>query len=76
MKNLYAEMTRYGVTTSDIKTVLNCTDKTARSKMNGKSDLSIDDAFKIRDAFFPGMRLEYLFAPDEELERTDKRNSN
>lgn len=66
MKNFRAEMARYGVTTADVRAVLNCTDKTARSKIAGKAELTVGEAFALRDAFFPGIRLEYLYAKDEE----------
>ena len=66
MKNFRAEMMRYGVTTADVQAVLNCTDKTARSKINGRTDLTVSEAFALRDAFFPGIRLEYLYAKDDD----------
>lgn len=62
MSNLMAEMTRYGVTILAIQRVLGCTEKTVRNKINGVSEFSIIEAFKIRDTYFPGMTLEYLFA--------------
>ena len=66
MNNLMAEMARYGVSNADIQAVLSCTDKTAKSKVTGNSEFSISEAFKVRDAFFPGMRIEYLFAHTKE----------
>lgn len=65
MKNLLAEMTRYGVTISDIRQAISCADSTARSKTD-KGTFTIGEAMKIRDTFFPGLRLEYLFANDDE----------
>ncbi len=61
MNNLAAEMTRFGVRYVDLQTLLCCTDKTVQNKINGKTEFSVGEAFKIRDTFFPGMRLEYLF---------------
>ena len=68
MKNLSAEMTRFGVTNSDIQTVLSCSRKTVINKLNDSTEFSVSEAIKLRDALFPGLRLEYLFAnPDEAL---------
>lgn len=63
--NLKAEMVRNGISTEMIRAVINKTDKTTRDKINGKSDLYLSEAVKIRDELFPGMSLEYLFAPAE-----------
>lgn len=65
MKNLAAEMARFGVNNSDIQVLLGCTDKTVRNKLNGLTEFSVAEALKIRDAFFPGIRIEYLFGKDD-----------
>ena len=65
MKNLSAEMARYGVSNNDIQSLLSCTDKTVRNKLNGVTEFSFGEAMKIRDTFFPGIRLEYLFSPSD-----------
>lgn len=65
LSNLKAEMVRYGISTEMVRAVINKTDKTTRDKINGKSDLYLSEAMKIRDELFPGMSLEYLFAPNE-----------
>lgn len=69
MRNLSAEMARYGVTNADIQRLLSCTDKTVRNKIGGMSEFSISEAFKIRDTFFPSLREEYLFSSADEKER-------
>ncbi len=69
MRNLSAEMARYGVTNADIQRLLSCTDKTVRNKIGGMSEFSISEAFKIRDTFFPSLRVEYLFSSADEKER-------
>lgn len=66
MNNLKAEMARYGVTTADICRVLNCSERTVRSKLTGESVFSFPETLKIRNAFFIGYRLEYLFASDDD----------
>lgn len=62
MGNLLAEMARYGVKVADIQELIACTDKTVRNKISGTTDFSVHEAIVIRDFFFPGMRIEYLFS--------------
>ncbi len=62
MRNLSAEMARYGVSKEDLRMLLSCTDKTVNNKLNDTTEFSISEAMKVRDKFFPGMRLEYLFS--------------
>ena len=69
MRNLSAEMARYGVTNADIQRLLSCTDKTVRNKIGGMSEFSISEAFKIRDTLVPSLRVEYLFSSADEKER-------
>ena len=64
MRNLMAEMARYGVSNLDIKNLLNCSDRTVTNKLTGETEFSISEATKIRDTYFEGYKLEYLFAPD------------
>lgn len=60
--NLKAEMARIGVTSADISRVVRKTDRNIRDKISGKGDFTLSEITSIRDAFFPGMSLEYLFA--------------
>lgn len=69
MRNLLAEMTRYGVGISQIRSVIDCSESTAKNKLYEKTAFSFPEALKIRDAFFPGFRLEYLFASDNDDKR-------
>ena len=62
MKNLQAEMKRHGIRNAQIQRVLGCSEKTARNKMSGVTQFTVEEAITIRDAFFPGMRIGYLFA--------------
>ena len=62
LKNLKAEMERHDVTVDDIRLLINKTDRCVRDKVNGKTGFTFSEALKIRDAFFSGMSLEYLFA--------------
>lgn len=65
MRNLSAEMARYGVSNMDIQALLGCTRKTVTNKLSDNTTFSVGEAIKIRDAFFPGLRIEYLFARAE-----------
>jgi len=65
MKNLEAEMTRYGVSIADIQTAIHCrSEKTVRNKVHGKTKFSVFEALDIKNRFFPGFSVDYLFAPD------------
>lgn len=73
MRNLSAEMARYGVRNVDIQNLLSCTDKTVKNKIDGVTEFSVAEALKIRDTFFPGLRVEYLFATADEMKEERKR---
>ena len=64
MNNLKAEMARYGVSERDIQNLLECSINTVRNKLNGSTDFSFPESIKIRDHFFVGYSLEYLFADE------------
>ena len=61
MDNLRAEMKRHGVSVPDVATLIGCSEKTLRSKISGSADFTYSEAKKIRDSYFPAMRMEYLF---------------
>lgn len=61
LRNMKAEMIRNHITTEMVMKVIGRSDKTTRSKINGKSPLHLNEAIKIRDTLFPGMDIEYLF---------------
>ena len=65
MKNLQAEMSRRGVSISDIKNLLGRSERTVKNKLYGKTDFTFPECIKIRDVFFDGIRLEYLFSSDD-----------
>lgn len=62
--NLRAEMARCGVTVADISKVAHKTDRSIRDKIGGRGDFTLTEIYAIRDAFFTGMSLEYLFERD------------
>ncbi len=68
MRNLSAEMARYGVSNMDIQSLLGCSSKTVTNKLSDNTAFSVSEAIKIRDTFFPGLRIEYLFAQANELQ--------
>ena len=69
LQNLRAEMARCGVSTEDIAKAIEKSDRSVRDKLCGKYVFTLPEGVKIRDQFFPGMALEYLFA------KSDDRNS-
>lgn len=60
--NLRAEMARYGISTADFARVTGKTERSIRDKISGKRDFTLPESAAIRDAFFPGLKLEYLFS--------------
>ena len=66
MNNLKAEMVRSNVSNYDIQRILGCGERTVRSKISGESEFTFPEVLRIRDTYFPGMRLEYLFAADRD----------
>jgi len=38
------------------------------NKLSDNTAFSVSEAIKIRDTFFPGLRIEYLFAQANELQ--------
>lgn len=62
LQNLKAEMTRRSVGSSDIGRVIGKSTRTATDKVSGRYPFTINEAKTIRDAFFQGMDLEFLFA--------------
>ena len=67
MRNIEKEMPRFNVTYFDLQSVLGCSEKTVRNKLNGITDFTYSEVKKVRDGLFPGMSLEYLFDDDKSL---------
>ena len=65
--NLNAEMVRRGVTPVAIANIIGKTEKSTRAKLAGKYPFTLSEAKKIRDTYFLGYDLDYLF---EQTERT------
>lgn len=62
--NLRAEMSRNGVKQTDIAKLLGVREVTVSKKMNGKSAFDINEAFLIKETFFPDLTIDYLFSDD------------
>lgn len=62
LNNLSAEMKRNGLNSVNIASVIGKSDKAVRDKISERSQFDVYEAMNIRDKFFPGMTLEYLFA--------------
>lgn len=65
-KNLRAEMARERVTIGAVADLIGRTRDTVANKIDGDSNFTIEEAQEIRDKFFPGLTLEYLFAKEAE----------
>lgn len=64
--NLRAEMARKNIKVMVIAQALSISYDTMSNKINGKSDFTRAEIFKIRDEFFPDLTLEYLFETEEQ----------
>ena len=70
--NLKAEFVRKGLDpVTSVSSTLNCTDKTARNKLDGKTDFSVPEAISIVNRFFEKDRFEiaYLFSNVQQTRR-------
>lgn len=62
--NLKAEMARKGISQKEIAMFLHIHENSMSSKINGYSPISIEEAFKIRNKYFPNFDLQYLFSKE------------
>ena len=65
-------MTRKRISRRDVAELLGVTYRTIHSRFNGESEWTLSECLKIRDTYFPDMRLEYLFTADEKQSRKNK----
>lgn len=65
LANLKFEMGRKSITNQMIANELGLRIQAVILKVNGKTEFKFSEAAKVRDKFFPGMRLEYLFNPEK-----------
>lgn len=59
--NLDAELAKKGIKRKDLAWVFKGRVATVSEKLNGKTPILIDEAFKIQEAHFPEMEVGYLF---------------
>ena len=65
-KNLNAEFVRIGISPHvGVAVSLNCSERTARNRLNGKTQFSIFEAVKIKEKYFPELTVDYLFESDK-----------
>ncbi len=62
LRNLKAEMARHGIKTIDLQRAISKTDRCIRDKISGRAVFTLSEAMKIRDTYFKGLDLDYLFA--------------
>lgn len=60
--NLRAEMARQRVTIQGIADAIGVGRDSASQKLSGKTQITLAEAFKIEEAYFPGSDVRYLFA--------------
>lgn len=63
--NLEAEMKRKGIIRSDVAVLLGVSYRTIHSRFNGETEWRYRECVKIRDRYFPGMDLGYLFTEEK-----------
>lgn len=61
LANLAVEMKMKKVTQTQIAEALKITNFSVWKKINGKTDFTASEMFKIQDTFFPDKDLRYLF---------------
>lgn len=64
-RNLEAEMVRNGIYRKDLAKLLNVRYATVVQKLNGRYKFNLDEAFDIKNSYFPNFSIEYLFSTDE-----------
>lgn len=60
-KNLSAEIARTGITQKAIAEYLGIHENSISNKISGKSSFTVEEAFQIKEHFFPNCELKYLF---------------
>lgn len=65
MRNLEAEMMRRHVRVENIANLLSKSTRTVVDKIKGRYPFTLPEVFKVRNTYFPGMTIEYLFAEDD-----------
>jgi len=61
-------MLKKNITVSDIAKTLQKRRSTVGDKINGRYRMHVDEAFAIKDAFFPESSIDYLFDSSDQTE--------
>lgn len=64
--NLRAEMARSKIEIKDLMEVTGKSRAGVSNNLNGKGSFSVTESINIRNKFFPGLSIDYLFEPDTE----------
>lgn len=64
--NLRAEMARGNIGIGQMAKALHISRDTMARKLAGRSPLNLDEAFRMRDQFFPSCSIEALFREERE----------
>lgn len=64
--NLRAEMARWNIGIGQMAKALHISRDTMARKLAGRSPLHLDEAFRMRDQFFPSCSIEALFREERE----------
>lgn len=65
--NLDAELARRGLKRKDLAWIFKNRIATVSDKLNGKYPISLDEAFRIKNAYFPDLPMEYLFKRNDQI---------
>ncbi len=68
LSNLKAEMARHDVSINDIARAVGKSYRTISDRLRGKSQFPIGDAIVVKNEFFGGMDMEYLFTQVNDAE--------
>ena len=66
--NLKAEMARSGITSEQLARKIGINPATMSAKLNVAGRMRLDEAQCLRDEFFPGMTMDYLFGETQPTE--------
>lgn len=64
-QNLRAEMGRNNIGICEMAKDLSCNRDTLSRKLSRKSPITLEEAFKIQQRFFPDLDINYLFDTDK-----------
>lgn len=71
-RNLEAEMAREGIKRKDLAEALGVRYATVIDKLKGRYSFTLDEAFIIRNKFFPHLNFEYLFEREDDPKVSDE----